>query len=406
MKIRTITLLVDPQREPLEKSLPQLGAFAAQATAACEAAGIQVQTRRLATAPFPFWADLNQPASFVNLALRTEELAQQNGLNFLSFGPALPEIPSSFAMIPPALAATKNLFFSAAMTTQNHQISNVAVHACAEIITQCANFTTDGMTNLRFAALGNVPPGGPFFPAAYHTTGMPPAVAMGLECAGEILAIFQSAETLGQARQQLLNRLEKVAACLTEAIQPVLNEFSLKFIGFDFSSAPYPSSCCSVGGSLEALGVPQLGLHGSVAASAFLADTLKQGKWQQAGFNGLMLPVLEDHVLAQRSAEGFLSTKDLLLFACMCGTGLDTVPLPGDSSPQAVAALLLDLAAISLRLDKPLTARLMPIPGKKAGDSIEFNFEYLTNGKIMALEGAPLTGLLGRQAEIEIHPLH
>ena len=83
---------------------------------------------------------------------------------------------------------------------------------------------------------------------------------------------------------------------------------------------------------MERLGVPRLGEHGSLAAAAILADTMDQADFLRAGFSGLMLPVLEDATLARRAAEGSLGVKDLLLYSCVCGTGLDSVPLPGDTS--------------------------------------------------------------------------
>jgi hypothetical protein len=135
-------------------------------------------------------------------------------------------------------------------------------------------------------------------------------------------------------------------------------------------------------------------MNGSLAAAAFLADTLDDGHWQRAGFNGLMLPVLEDASLAERSAHGALSIKDLLLYSAVCGTGLDTVPLPGSATAEQLSAVLLDVAALSTRLSKPLTARLMPIPGKEAGEITDFNFDYFANGGIMELPAGPLRGPL------------
>jgi uncharacterized protein len=104
--------------------------------------------------------------------------------------------------------------------------------------------------------------------------------------------------------------------------------------------------------------------------------------------------VLEDAALASRAADGNLTVTDLLLMSTVCGTGLDTVPLPGDTSPEQLAAILLDVAALSLRLDKPLTARLVPIPGKKAGDPIEFDFPYFANSRVMGVRAGALGGLL------------
>ena len=116
-----------------------------------------------------------------------------------------------------------------------------------------------------------------------------------------------------------------------------------------------------------------------------------------------MLPVLEDFTLARRAAEGTLSIKDLLLYSAVCGTGLDTIPLPGDTSSEALAAILLDLAALAQRLDKPLTARLMPIPGKQAGDATDFDFAYFANSRVMALEARPLSGAFRSSEIFELH---
>jgi hypothetical protein len=130
-----------------------------------------------------------------------------------------------------------------------------------------------------------------------------------------------------------------------------------------------------------------------VAAAAFLADCLDQAQYQRTGFCGLFLPVLEDSTLAARAADGSLSLKDLLLLSTICGTGLDTVPLPGDVDHSAVTALLIDLGALALRHDKPLTGRLMPIPGKSAGDEIQFDFPYFADSRVMSLPEQPLSDL-------------
>ena len=107
-----------------------------------------------------------------------------------------------------------------------------------------------------------------------------------------------------------------------------------------------------------------------------------------------MQPILEDSVLAKRAAEGTLTIKDALLYSAVCGTGLDTVPLAGDTTAEQIAPLLLDLSTLAMRLDKPLTARLMPVPGKKAGDVTNFDFGFFANSKVMRLESENLSGAL------------
>jgi len=115
-----------------------------------------------------------------------------------------------------------------------------------------------------------------------------------------------------------------------------------------------------------------------------------------------MLPVLEDSGLAQRAAEGRLSAEELLLCSAVCGTGLDVIPLPGDTNAEQLYPLLLDLAALALRLNKPLTARLMPIPGKKAGDPTEFDFTYFANSRVMPLRAEKSVGLLSGSESVPI----
>ena len=176
----------------------------------------------------------------------------------------------------------------------------------------------------------------------------------------------------------------------------------IRFGGIDFSLAPFPDKAQSIGTAFERMGNPKIGLHGSLTAAAILTEAIERADFPHTGFSGLMMPVLEDATLAERAGEGTLTVKDVLLYSAVCGTGLDTVPLPGDTSPEQIAPLLLDLSTLALRLDKPLTARLMPVPGKKAGEPTTFDFGFFANSKVMALEAAPLTSLLSGSETLQI----
>jgi hypothetical protein len=113
-----------------------------------------------------------------------------------------------------------------------------------------------------------------------------------------------------------------------------------------------------------------------------------------------MLPLLEDTVLAARAAEGRLRVSELLQWSAVCGTGLDTVPLPGDVSEESLTALLFDVAALAVRSRKPLSARLMPLPGKIAGDPVKFDFSYFTDSRVLPLDGEDRGSLLTRTVEL------
>ena len=115
-----------------------------------------------------------------------------------------------------------------------------------------------------------------------------------------------------------------------------------------------------------------------------------------------MQPVLEYHP-CKTPAEGTLTIKDALLYSAVCGTGLDTIPLAGDTTADQISPLLLDLCALALRLDKPLTARLMPVPGKRAGEATEFDFAFFANSRVMALDSSPLGLPLGGDEKITLN---
>ena len=168
----------------------------------------------------------------------------------------------------------------------------------------------------------------------------------------------------------------------------------MTFAGIDFCPAPYPEARRSIGAALEALSGEPLGGVGTLAAAATLADAVSMAHYPHVGFCGLMLPVLEDPVLAARVAEGRLGLGELLQWSAVCGTGLDTVPLPGDASLGALQQLLFDVASLSLRLGKPLTARLMPLPGKEAGDPVHFDFDYFADGGVLSLPNVHASSLL------------
>ena len=401
MKIRSITYFLD-SGWPLEpQALGRAGAFLKAARPAFESAGYEVQTARMATIPFPLILSRPDAEALVALARALEQAACDLGYNYVSLGPALPDNAGAFAAIPAALAATQNAFFSGLLTTPGKQVYLPAVRAAAQVMHQAATISPDGFANLRFAALANVPPGSPFFPAAYHI-GVSPSFAIATEAADLAVQAFSQAGLLAQARGALQSAMEQHAAVMSAVAAALAGKFDAGFGGIDFSLAPFPSQALSLGAAMENLGVPGLGQHGSLAAAAILADTMDQAQFARTGFSGLMLPVLEDAVLAQRAAEGLLTVTDLLFYSAVCGTGLDTVPLPGDATPEQLAALLLDLAALSCRLEKPLTARLMPIPGKQAGDPTAFDFAFFANSRVLALRAAPLSGLLSGDEAIEL----
>ncbi len=398
MKIRSITCFCNPLIDGFETSLIHLKEFLERLKNNIEQEGWEVQTTRLATTPFGYFTN---GKDLVRKIQDLEGLARKYGFTYLSIGPARLHHRDEYQIIPEILTSTENVFLSGSLTHPRKGISVEAIHDCAKIISEAAKISPDGFTNLRFCATSQVRPFTPFFPASY-SYGSDISFAFAMECADAAVSAFSNARTLSDGRKMLISTLDNASTQLEKMALHHGRESSLDFKGFDFSLAPFPEEWCSIGAAMESLGVEQLGFMGSLAAAAILMDTLDQGKWPRAGFNGLMLPVLEDSTLALRSETDIFSVKDLLMYSAVCGTGLDTVPLPGSISASKIEALLMDIAALSLRLDKPLTARLMPVPGMESGQKTGFDFAFFKNGGVMDFPAKKISRLMKNSHWIEI----
>ncbi len=401
MNIRALTAFVDPgwpiDSDVIEASGKATGAIKEALTDA----GYPIQSLRLATPPPAEIGGGVEPSERDQFAQRLEAEAFVHGFDYAAVGPALPEEPEGVEAVPDILAATENVFTSALIADPQLGLSFAAARVCADAIVRSATITDDGFANLRFAALANVASGSPFFPAAYHRGGQA-AFAIATEAAELAIDALREVPSLATGRRRLVSMIEAHGAAMSRSVESLAVEHELRYLGIDFSLAPYPEHLRSLGTGIETLGVAPVGNPGSAAAAAFLADCLDRAEFKRTGFCGLFLPVLEDSTLASRAADGNLTITDLLLFATVCGTGLDTLPLPGDASNEAITALLLDVGALALRHRKPLTARLMPLPGKSAGDEVHFDFPYFADSRVMALESSPLTGLFAGSGMLDI----
>jgi uncharacterized protein (UPF0210 family) len=395
MNIRSVTSFVntghlDTQAETVRTA----GQLAAETRMALESAGYPVQTARLATQPL---SDLSTDP--LRQATDLWSRCADAGFEYLSVGPVLADAPgadlSPIDVIPELIRATETVFAGVLVARRGRGLHLEAIRRTARIVREIAHTTDLGFGNLRLAMLANVGPHAPFFPAAYHDGG-PPALGIATEAADLAVAAFSEAGSLEEARERLVVAVETAAGQVADRVRPLAERYGYRFTGIDFSLAPFPEEARSIGAAVERLGVDRFGAPGTLFAAAFLTDCLRQANYPHCGFNGLMLPVLEDLTLADRSREGLFTVNDLLLYSAVCGTGLDTVPLPGDVSEGELAGILLDVATLALRLDKPLTARLMPIPGARAGDLTQFDFSYFANGRVLDTKGLGSQGLFER----------
>ena len=361
----------------------ELGRVVERVRAGCAESGLELQSVRLATQPFP---TIVAPGETAALASALCRLAEAWGFDYVSMGPVRPRELAWCPCLLEALVAEERLFAALAVTDHKGTLSLPAVRWAAEIIAALSRRTPAGLGNLRFAALALCPPGIPFFPAAYHDGG-PLAFSVAWEAADEVGEAFAGAESLAEAERRLRKRLTAQARQLAAVAERLAGEVGARFLGIDVSLAPHPEITRSIAGAVERLGVRPFGGVGTLTVIASLTRVLRDIPVPRTGFCGVMLPVLEDAVLGLRAGYESVSLPLLLAAAAVCGVGLDVVPLPGETTVEQLAAIVLDTATLATRLGKPLTARLMPVPGKKAGEPVEFDFPILAPARILPAVG-------------------
>lgn len=384
--IRTITLGLSEPHPLTAAHIQEASRRLHVAETRLREAGYEVQTVRISTRPlFDDLADWSATA-IQQYVQQLQGMLDDHNLTYCSLGPAQVmrpdftmerlDILADLLLPAPAISATVQL------ASLVHGLRAEAALATARIIQRLARESEDGFGNFRFAMLACVEPGSPFFPAAYHEGESSLSIGLqGVEIVAQALQQMrrQNSEplALAQVSEVVCLALQERSRPAVEAVRSLANEFGIRFGGIDLSPAPMGKA--SIAGAMELCGYGPLGSPGSLAVAAALTAAIKGTDLPTCGYNGLMLPVLEDSLLGQRWAERRVNAHQLLLYSTVCGTGLDTVPLPGDCSIEEIAALLLDVATLALRLRKPLSARLFPVPGKQAGELTAFSSPYLIN---------------------------
>ena len=385
MKIRAITIGGEQSATLNTRMVTDGARVAMQLAKACEDEGIAVQTVRFATQPFPQYLSACTEKELVQFALELQHCCQDHGIDYCSLGPVNlydPHEASLLVYLPRLIAETESVFASAILGESARSISVQSAQAIARVIAQIAQATDGGFGNLRFAGLVNCPPHIPFFPAAFHSGA--PAFAIALEAADVIAAACHPGLDFNELHLSLRHAIETQVL----PVQEVATRFAspqFRYLGIDLSPAPGPEREGSIAYALEHLGRGRFGEPGTLAAAAAVTAALRDTTLLTCGYCGLMLPVLEDAGLAERNNQGLLRLSSLLSYSAVCGTGLDTIPLPGDVSEEQLTAILLDVASLGVKLNKPLSARLFPIPGKRAGEQTEFSFSYFVNTRVMPI---------------------
>jgi len=378
MKIRTITTGFNLEAPVNEEQIRQLSDFTNNSKEIFESNGYTVQTLRLATQPWEeYFESKNQ---IIRLVKELEALVHKYTVDYFNIGTTFDQklIPVIYDMI-----NNTSTMFCTTLISDSTTINYTLARQTAKVMKRLSTIQADGFANLRFAAIFNTKPGSPFYPAAYHKG--PPSFAIGTENSDLVYKAFSEAKTIEKAAHFLKKTLLAEFKKIENIAEQISKKEKIHYDGIDVSIAPSIKPDESIAYAFEKLGLGKFGEVGTLAIARVITDTIRKLDIKKCGYSGLMLPVLEDYGLAQRNTEERYNLTDLLLYSSVCGTGLDTIPLPGDVSEDKLYALLLDIASLSIKLNKPLSARLMPIPHKKAGEMTGYTFEYFVNSKIMKI---------------------
>ncbi len=382
-KIRAITAFINLDRAQYQQQVADALKMLRRAQTTFESRGYTVQTIRIATQPFPEYTLGLTTEQVVAFFKQYDALAAKEKFA-AAIGPAMlnaNDLAGWADLLAEILVNTKTLDGSLVVAGEDG-VRWGAVGAAARVMKKL-QATEHSQGNFRFAAIAMVPPLTPFFPAAYHT-GFGHQFAVALESANVVAAAFKDAHDLPIAKQRLTDSLASVAFDIEQHAGRIDQETGWTYMGIDLS--PAPSKDASIGTAIENLTTQPVGSSGTLTAAAIITAAIKDVKAKQTGYSGLMLPILEDSRLAQRWSEGHISLDALLSYSAVCGTGLDTIPLPGDITAEQLSLIIGDVASLAVKWHKPLSARLLPVAGKGPGDMTEFNDPFLVNATLQPVE--------------------
>ena len=340
--------------------------------------GYEVETIRIVTQPLPQLVEGLSEAQALDYLQTFDRLAAKEGFT-PNVGPAMSrdsDDPRNVRLLEKVLSTLPTVQASTLIAGEDG-IHWKVIRETAALVHYVTEHSPHSQGNFNFTAAAMVKPYGPFFPGTYHT-GPGRNLSIGLESANLVQEVF--ARTHGDFDRSVseLTRQLTVHSKIAESIgEQIAAARGWTFMGVD--PTPAPLGDVSIGAAMETYTGAKFGASGTLTAALVITTAVKAVPVKQVGYAGLMVPVLEDKRLAQRWAEGTFNTDDLLAYSAVCGTGLDAVPFPGDISVEQMARIMGDVASLAWKWKKPLTARLQPVQGRRAGEQTQFDSPYLFN---------------------------
>lgn len=383
-KVRAITAFVRLDRSAWEKQIGEALSVLRRTQKEFEASGYQVESIRIVTQPVrELVAGLSEDDA-VALLSRLDALSVKE--NFLpNVGPGMmrdADDPALMRVLERALSTLPNIEAST-IIADDAGIHWKTIRRTAELVKYVAEHSPRAQGTFNFTATAMLKPLSPFYPGAWHT-GTGRQFAIGFEGAGVVADVFAHDKGNAEAAlSHLTAALTKHARIAEQIGNKVAAATGWSFVGVD--PTPAPLGDVSIAQAIENFTGAKFGSSGTLTAARIITAAVKAVPVKQTGYSGLMVPVMEDKLLAQRWAESTYNVDSLLAYSAVCGTGLDTVPLPGDISVDQMERIFGDVASLAFKWNKPLSARLQPVPGKKPGDTTAFQDPFLFNTTIHAV---------------------
>jgi uncharacterized protein len=383
-RVRAITAFVRLDRTNFQKQVADTLIVLHRAEAEFKSLGYEVQTIRVTTQPLAeLVSGLSEEQAFAFLKQFDELSAKERFA--ANIGPAAlqdSDDPSTMALLARVLTTLPHLNASAIIADEKG-IHWKTIRRSAELVKQVAENSPRSQGNFNFGVTAMLKPYTPFYPGSYHT-GKGGQFAIGFETANVVREVFaKNKGNADSAMTELTAALTQHARMADSIGNKVAAVTGWSYLGLDPTATALGD--VSIAGAIEAFTGARFGSSGTMTAARIITAAEKAVPVKQVGYSGLMLPVLEDKLLAQRWGEATYDIDSLLAYSAVCATGLDTVPLPGDISVEQIERIFSDIASLAFKWNKPLAGRILPVKGKKAGDQTDFQDPYLFNTTLRPL---------------------
>ena len=383
--------------------------------------GVPIVNKRISITPISLVgaAACKTPEDYVTIAKTLDRAAHTVGVNFIGGYSAIVSKGMTksdellIRSIPEALASTELICSSVNVGSTKTGINMDAVRLMGEIIKETAEKTkdADSLGCAKLVVLCNAPDDNPFMAGAFHGVSEDDAI-INVGVSGPGVVKYALEKVRGESFEVLCETIKKTAFKITRVGQLVAQEASRRlgvpFGIIDLSLAPTPAIGDSVADILEEIGLQRAGAPGTTAALALLNDQVKKGGVMASsyvgGLSGAFIPVSEDQGMIDAVLDGSLCIEKLEAMTCVCSVGLDMIALPGDTSAETIAAIIADEAAIGMINTKTTAVRVIPAPGCKVGDTVEFG-GLLGSAPVQAVHPYSSAEFIARGGRIPA-PLH